>query len=512
MAVAETADFSDATLLFHRQEKVLDSLKRGEISDVRVSQSYAADKIVSFGLREGFLQEGLKSFPDPRRMSSVPIDALILPQILQRYQDEHSLLLAPYMLNDADLITKLGYNARVLDEGFNDRAKYPRETPFHGETLKHVLNSINDSSVLLNWFNRDWLPLWRRASPGRTRQYILDGMKIEMPRPRKKVHEGSGVVSDNEGNVTYGYKAVWLQEIIDRKGVLAALTIVPIETNDLEAARSLVEQFPFEENSSLIMDRGFIDGAWITHLKNDLKVDVVVPLKKNMEATVFAISIADEKNMWVDHPTRAGQKMALITKEDLIWKECQVLESGTLVRWKNHEETEQVLFVSTLKDKAGQRLLEIYDQRAEIEDSHRELKCFQGIETLLSGKLSHVTFRIIINVISFNLLRLFLNSEACDSVEDFTAKTLRQKRRQEPNPQIIIYKDNTFATISFLDLISMLTKLSQRVLKKLSTLFGELKRQTTLNATQNRRQRPSRTRHPIAPNVALPGPYPPTNH
>ena len=62
----------------------------------------------------------------------------------------------------------------VLEKGFNDRAKYPRETPFHGETLKHVLNSITSPSILMDWFNEGWLPLWRKTAPGRTRQYILD--------------------------------------------------------------------------------------------------------------------------------------------------------------------------------------------------------------------------------------------------------------------------------------------------------------------------------------------------
>lgn len=477
--MAQANIFRETPLLFHRQKEVLDSLKRGEISDLRVSHSYAADKIVSFGLKEGFLQEGLRRFPDPRRHVEVPVEVLLLPQILQRLHDEHSLLLAPYMLNDADLITSLGYNALVLESGFNNRAKYPRETAFHGETLKHVLNSFSEPSLLFDWFNRSWLKLWRQAAPGRTRQYILDGMKIEIARPKKKKREGSGAVSDDEGNYTFGYKAVWLQEIIDRKGIIVALTIVPIETHDIEAGRKLVEGFPFEKKSVLIMDRGFIDGPWITHLKNDKEVDVVVPLKKNMYPTEYAISLADEKNLWQAHPMRQGQWMAALSEEHLFWKDCQVLKSGTLVRWKNKttSEEEQVLFVSTLEGKSGAALLRIYDQRAEIEESHRELKCFHGIETILSGKLTHVVFRILMNVIGFNLLRLFLNSEHCDTLEDFTAKTLRQRRPQQPNPKIIIYAKSFFATIFFLDLLSLLLTLTKTVQKKLSIFLATLKKQ-----------------------------------
>ncbi len=475
----ESSIFREAPILFHRQKEALDLLRRGEISDIRVSHKWAIDKIVHFGLKEGFLQEGLKIFPDPRKHIEVPIDVLLLPQILQRLHDEHSLVLAPYMLNDADLITTLGYNAMVLEEGFNNRAKYPRETAFHGETLKHVLNAISDPSILMEWFNRRWLPLWRKTAPGRTRQYILDGMKIEINKPRKKEWEGSGVVSDNEGNISFGYKAVWLQEIIDRKGIIVALTIVPIETHDIEAARPLVEDFPFEINSVLIMDRGFVDGPWISHLKKDLSVDVVIPLKKTMHPTQYAISIADEKTLWTTHPTREGQQMASLSEENLFWKECEELKSGTLAKWTNKKtgEEEKVLFVSTLEGKSGAPLLQIYDQRAEIEESHRELKCFQGIETVLSGKLSHVVFRITMNIIAFNLLRLFLNSEQCDTLDDFTAKTLRQRRPPEPNPKVIIYAAHVFATIYFLDLLSILTKLTPTVLARLSTLFDALRKQ-----------------------------------
>lgn len=81
------------------------------------------------------------------------------------------------------------------------------------------------------------------------------------------------------------------------------------------------------------MDRGFIDGAWISHLKKDKKVDVVIPLKKNMYPTEYAISLADETNLWQAHPTRHGQWMAPFGEENLFWKECDVLKSGSLELW-----------------------------------------------------------------------------------------------------------------------------------------------------------------------------------
>ena len=63
-----------------------------------------------------------KAFPIPEKAStSIPIDVLLLPQIIQRLHNEHSLLTAPYMVNSAELMMKLGYSARVLCEGFNNK-------------------------------------------------------------------------------------------------------------------------------------------------------------------------------------------------------------------------------------------------------------------------------------------------------------------------------------------------------------------------------------------------------
>jgi hypothetical protein len=118
-----------AVFISHRQKETLDALHLGEIESVRISQKLPVDRIVAFGLEEGFLQTGLKKFPDPRKTWDVPIEVLLLPQILQRLNDEHSLLLAPYMLNSSDLVTKLGYNVKILDEGFNQK-KTPETDSF----------------------------------------------------------------------------------------------------------------------------------------------------------------------------------------------------------------------------------------------------------------------------------------------------------------------------------------------------------------------------------------------
>lgn len=471
-----TDNYEDPIVIQHQQEHTLDALSQGDIEEIRISQKLPVDSIVEYGLELGILKKGLQSFPDPRMYCEVPIDALLLPQILQRLNDEHSLLLAPYMLNNADLISRLGYNAQVLESGFNNRNKYPREAPFDGETLKHILLHLKPEQ-LIDWFNHQWLELWRTHSPGRTHQYIVDGCKIEIPAHRFKDYQGAGVVENKDGTYSYGYKAVWMQEIIDRKCIFVTMTLVPIQVHDLEAAKKLLEKFPFEPGASIIADRGFIDGQWITQMKRERGVDFFIPLKRNMNATQSAIAMADNRKLWEPHPSREGQQIAEFKAEDggLFWKECPVLSSGVLVRWMKKDGTpDEVLFVTTKERQTGKQILFTYDQRSEIEQDHRQLKQNQGLGRLLSTKLVRTVLNIVMCLIGYNLLNLFLNSEKCSDLEQYSLKTMRQKRREEKNPKVIIYTKHTFAVLPLHQFLPLVLGLGVKARGKLSEIFKSL--------------------------------------
>ena len=467
--------FPDLPIISHKQKETIANLKAGEIDDLRVSNQLPIDDIVKFGLKEGFLKEGLKSFPDPRKTFDIPIEVLLLPQVLQRLDDEHSLLLAPYMLNSAELMTELGFSARVLEEGFNTKNKYERTAPFHGESLKHVLLSTK-ADKHLNWFNGDWNQLMKLNAPGRTRQYIIDGTEIIVPRHLYKDFEGAGLVKNKEGEISCGYKIVWIQEIIDRKGVIRSMKFAPIQTHDLVIGKQLIAEFNFEEGALLLMDRGFLDGEWITHLKINRKIDICMPLKSNSEITQFAVAQAERDNCWEQHPTRKNQKIYQIKESELDWPLCQCFKSGVLVRFiKKNGEEKNIVFVDTREGLSGKTILATYDQRSEIEESHRQMKCFQGLEKLPSKKFVHVVFRIIMGTIAYNLFNLFLNSEKCSTLEDYTLKTHRQRRRsEERNPDIIIYTGDTYAILKNLDFLDLILTLKKSTQMKLRKIFKEL--------------------------------------
>jgi len=468
--------FPDLPIIIRKQEETIKRLKQADVEDVRFSAKMPIDEIVRFGLDEGFLQEGLKSFPDPRQSFEIPIEILLLPQIIQRLNDEHSLVSAPYMLNSSDLITRLGYTAKIMEEGFNDRNKHPRETIFHGETLKHILLQ-SKPDLLIDWFNKSWSTLVKNNSPGRTRIYIMDGTKLVVPKHLVEKFQGAGVVKNDDGTVECGYKVVWIKELIDKKGVIRALQFAPINEHDIVIGRRLANEFDFEEGSTLIIDRGFLDGSWISHLFIDRKIHVTIPMRKNSEITQFAIAEAAVANKWEEHPSREEQKVFRLKKSDLDWKLCPHFESGVLVNFKNKQgEEEYVSFVSTKMALSPAQLLAEYDLRSEIEEDHRQLKCFQGLEQLPSKKYIQVIFRVIMGVVAYDLFNLFLNSEKCSSLEAYTLKLKRQRRREEKNPDVIIYTGNTYAIMKQWEFIDLLLSLPKKIQNVLRALFKEFAR------------------------------------
>ena len=225
------------------------------------------------------------------------------------------------------------------------------------------------------------------------------------------------------------------------------------------------------------MDRGFFDGEWITFLKKNRGIDICIPLKKNFELSELIRWNTLHGKDWKNHPTRDNQIIRELAEDEFEWKKCSVFKSGVLIKYKKKNgEDDFITIVDTRKGLSPNILLETYDLRSEIEESHRQMKCFQGLEKLPSKKYTQVVFRVIMGLIGYNLFNLFLNSEGCANYKDFTLKLFRQKRKREEgeNPDIIIYTKTNFAVVKAFRFFHLILGLSEKVRKKLQNLFEEL--------------------------------------
>ncbi len=74
-----------------------------------------------------------------------------------------------------------------------------------------------------------------------------------------------------------------MRTLLDRAGLLSQVALSPIQVHDVALCRPLLEQAPVLRAGDLLLeDRGFLDGATLSHMKRQRQVEVITPLKATM--------------------------------------------------------------------------------------------------------------------------------------------------------------------------------------------------------------------------------------
>ena len=65
------------------------------------------------------------------------------------------------------------------------------------------------------------------------------------------------------------------------------------------------------------------------------------------------------------------------------------------------EKKKNIVFVDTREGLSGKTILATYDQRSEIEETQRQMKCFQGLEKLPSKKYTWAYKSLVIFIFTY---------------------------------------------------------------------------------------------------------------
>ena len=197
--------------------------------------------------------------------------------------------------------------------GFNDKNQYDRQTPCDQDMLRKFVKDVK-ADRWLGWFNGLVQAIFQQYGffdPEGV--FVGDGSYLFVPD--NPAYEGSVVMWFDEHNhpVDYEkltpaqrkkahrercYKLVSLLHLRGPSFVYAAVAVVAGNVHELPVLYELVEQFVRQVGpgvmKQLILDRGFIDGARIAYCKTILGVDVLIPLKKNMDLWKDAWRLAQQ--------------------------------------------------------------------------------------------------------------------------------------------------------------------------------------------------------------------------
>jgi hypothetical protein len=467
------------------QNKVLESLKAGSIDYADLSQWSFADEFLCFTMQLKFLEFADRTYPNPRKKNEVPIWFLIASQFVLRLHGSRNYDHLKYFLNSGALLTKIGFNTVAHGAvGFNQKNKYERKTAVDPSTVRKFFKDT-PAEEIRQWYNDD-LQRWFKAHKVYDTKglFVLDQTHLVVPK-NSNYADAAMMPVDEHGQL---YKNLNKMTEEQKKGLvyhpcytlslllhinasgdlhhISGYDFGPGNEDELVQARNIVPNF-CENNpgvmKELIVDRGYIDGPDIGTLKQKYKVDVLIPLKRNMDDYKDALEIANRKNKWklTEQKTNEGGKLLKETvtthveRMDL-WEECPVHLDIYVSKTKRWDEKKQKYeqytwaLAATKKYPSEKAAIERYGLRVIIEERNKQLKCSWNISNFPSPSKGLMETHVGFTLLSYSLLQLYLRRKDLKDITHRAIDTLKREERMGKNV-VLVYAEDSFAVLDLDD-------------------------------------------------------------
>ena len=462
----------DLEIVEPHPKRVLAAFREGRFDQIEIIGQADEKEFFELCFQKKLLEALAESMPTARKKEEVPRWFILAANLSLKLHGENSYLGFERVVRCGGLLQALdpAIAAKHLDpqtqrwfihcRGFNDKNDYERTTPCDQDFLRKVSRDVA-AEAWLGWFNgavqETFLSQGFFDPEG---IFIGDGSYVFVPD--NPAYEGSVVMWFDEHNHPVQYeqldaqarrKAVrrrcykWVS-LLHRRGasfVYAAVALVPGNTHENAVLWQLVDQFVQRVGPGvmkwLILDRGFIDGQAISRCKTEHQVDVVIPIKKNMDLWTDAWALAGQ-GQWEllsepaseppppvpsrpeqivrreakrqktlaarraqepPHPPKPRQEACAI-EGFTSWSSASVPLEVVLIRTAgSHDPDECWALLTTASGVPPARLVERYRLRPAIEERHRQIKCFYDLSDFRSRSFNAVTAQMVFILLAYTL-------------------------------------------------------------------------------------------------------------
>ena len=506
-------------------EAVRQAIELGEMAHIETASEELTDAFLLFAIESGLLKSWARSFPEPRCEPEIAMEVILPAHIAARFAGLYSMRKAGYVLRSARVLGALGYSVEVVEpaRGLSVRGTSDDKL-FSGDVVRKLLVQMeqqvdlsqlarrppSEPSVavkvrerasrraakhpvdeaeaearahkvaeqLVAWYNQHVggaMLHYARLGTGR-RMHILDTTRIEVPL-ETGTYECSGVVKNEDGTLSRGYKLATLRTLLDSAGVLTQVALSAIQVHDMALCRPVLEAAPVLRAGDLLLeDRGFLDGATVSDLKRKRRVDIIIPLKANMLATREAMQLAEMAGPWQTHPSRPDQTIALVRGVEHMWAECEGPLNACVIRYWNKKKkcTEHIVLVTTDLKLNASWIVRHYEERPEIEQDYEQMKSGGWqLKKLSSTRYSEIVFYVLTVVLSYSLYHLFANTQRGGRFADKTRQALAFEQLRTQRTHIIVYAGGHFEIFETLHFVQMVLQLSPPVQERLRSWLVE---------------------------------------
>jgi hypothetical protein len=536
----------DLVIFEENKPLVLEALGNGEFDYMEAASEVFEADFFRFIQGRTYLNELAETYPMPRKKEEVPFWFYVASNLSMRLHGVHAFDAFPMVVRCGGMLQAFGPKAgrkvihpetretTVCCEGFNQKNHYDRETPCDPDYLRKVAKDT-DAGALLEWFNRDVLRVFRRhRALDPEGIFIGDGSYLFVPDNPN--YEGSVKLLFDEDNHPVSleeytkltearktrcqwrrcYKMVTLLHTNQRREffLFVAVKVIPGKDHESPVLYELVDQFVETVGlgviKRLILDRGFLDGEAISLCKKKYGIDILIPLRRNMDLYADALALFREPEVhWVEvkeqeeeekAPLRPKPKVILKREKKRQRKVQQLKEKqappppekilvkteaasiGEFRSWSsctvplsvvaNREHyadghTEIWFLVDTKEVRDPRQPRQEYHLRPSTEERYRQLKCFSDLTHFTSRAFSMVLNQVVFILLAYDLLQIYLLRQGR---KDLNQKTLPRIRQQllPPDNHIIVYWQNYYGLFRPFELVGLVVMLGEKARQKIA--------------------------------------------
>lgn len=383
---------------------VLDALKRGQCDGLLPAACGFLDAFVACLAEHGLL-ELFEQFPDPRKRRSIGPEFFCLILLHKALFRLDSLAqIGTVLFQSPEVLRRLGFNLRQVHEGFYHGSA---QRPFNPEALADFFNDL--SAEQLGEHQQQFATrLWQQFSVlAHSGVAVLDANTTAFPaghygRPPSQLK--TCVLGLRGGGRLF--PLLW-----------DFTTRGPGEEGDLTQGKRLLaaarQALGPGAIHHLLVDRGFIDGQWLSELKSD-GIDTIIGLREHMalyEDMLGLCRLDDAQWVAADPPvlhTTVVPQRALCPLRDLEgWTACTVPLQGVVIRDTYPDRVQYQCLVTTDLNLTPKQLHGYARDRWSIEESFMDLTRYWGLDQLGSCRPAVGRAQIHFLFLAYTLLHLY---------------------------------------------------------------------------------------------------------
>ena len=545
----------DLVIFEENKPLILQALGSGEFDYIESASEVFETEFFRFIKARAILNKLAETYPSPRKKEEVPLWFYISSNLSMRLHGVHSFNAFPMVVRSGGLLNVLGPkgaqkvthpdtgDVTIACEGFNQKNHYDRETPCDQDFLRKLAKDT-EADALMRWFSTDVAGVFK-SQRAFDKEGIFIGDASYLFVPDNPNYEGSVRLLFDENDYPVSEEAY--KKMTDEQKTrcqwrrcykmvsllhtnrtmdfffFLALRVLPGNAHESPVLYELVRQFVETVGKGvmkrLILDRGFLDGKSISTCKKDYGIDVLIPVRRNMDIYKDAMALFQLPDIdWVclEEPmaeTRESLRPrpeAIVKREkkrqetleqlkqqkpspppnEIIvkreaatigefrsWSACTVPLSVVANREVYADGHEKVwLLIDTKEIEDPTEAFEEYHLRTTIEERHRQLKCFIDLTKFTSRTFSMVINQVVFIMLSYNLLQLYLLRQGRKELNNETLPHIRQQLLPSDN-HIIVYFENYYGLFAPLEFTEIIASLEDEPRKKIVDRCRRLSRE-----------------------------------